>query len=640
MKIKKIILDQFKGVSHLEIPLSDKPIIKGQNGSGKTTVADSWYWLMSDKDYSLRSNPEIHPDFLEESEPSVTAVCDMDGKEVVFRKFQKDSRTKKQKEAGAPVRISNQFEVNAVPKSQKDFYSALTEYGIDVENFLRLSHPEIFTGMKPAECRNILFGMTSDITDRDIALAMPECADVAELLDSYTVEEVMAMQRKTKKEADQNLDAIPEQIIGMERVKVQIDVKGLTEEKDKLDEIISSTEQYIKDNPLPSVGEYNQQIASLESEIRVLENTANAERMDRMMVARKEEDSLTNQLRELESKRDHILDQMAEQEKRKAGLQSEFDRLEQEFKAVKAMKFDESQNVCQFCGQALPSDKAEENRKKFQDLIESKKREINLKAAGIKKELSKIVPDLLEELPDEREIQKLSDARNAKKQEISDLSVPIDIRQTDEYQEIMTKIDAVKKQIAELDDAKRQRSEMESELSERIRERNAINDQLAQVKVNEHIDKQIAEAKELQRNYAQASLNAEKILHQLSLISMKKNNLLEDQVNSHFSKVKFRLFEQLKNGEYKDCCIPTIDGKVIGESANTAKEIMAKLDIISGLQKFYGQDLPVFLDGAECLDSVNSNIDVPYQLVMLKVSDDKELVIETIENEKKELGVK
>jgi hypothetical protein len=93
MRLKKLILDSFKGVTHGEYDFSDVTTIMGKNGTGKTTLADAWYWLFTDKDYDLQSNPEVHPDFMEESEPSVTAVLDIDGKEVTLRKFQKDMRT-------------------------------------------------------------------------------------------------------------------------------------------------------------------------------------------------------------------------------------------------------------------------------------------------------------------------------------------------------------------------------------------------------------------------------------------------------------------------------------------------------------------------------------------------------------------
>jgi len=626
MQIKKIILSQFKGITNAEFTFDGNTVISGQNGSGKTTVADAYFWLFTDKDYSLKSNPEIHPDFLEESEPSVEIVCDIDGKEVSFRKFQKDSRTKKQREAGAPVRISNQYEVNSVPKSQKDFDAALTEYGIDKDKFLLLTHPEIFTGMKSADCRKILFGMTNDVTDKSIADSMGNCQEVSALLDNYTAEEITALQKRTKKEADQNLDNIPQQIIGLEKAKVQIDVQSITADRDALQSEIDEVEKTIKENPLPDMGDLNQKIAMFENQKKALETDANTERREKLQTAREELAEIQRKRSDAEYEFQTAIGAEEERNGRIEQLKKDYQSLADTFQKVKAITFDESSNVCKYCGQPLPADKADENRNKFNAEIERQKLDINRQAAAIKKQIKELESHPVS-IPDHSAIDDLSKQEEQKKAEVESLSQPIDVTGSDEYKAIEFEIAKVRQAMDALDFAKKKREELESEVAEKRRQVNFMNDQIAKEDVNKHIDEQIAKAKEQQKQYAQASANAEKILDQLSRISMEKNRLLTEQVNSHFSKVKFKLFEQLKNGEYRDTCVPTIDGKVLGESANTAREIEAKLDIVSGLQGFYEQDLPVFLDNSESLDSQNSKIDIGHQLIMLRVTDDEKLII-------------
>lgn len=631
MQIKKIILSQFKGISNAEFAFDGNIIISGQNGSGKTTVADSYFWLFTDKDYSLKSSPEVHPDFLEGSEPSVEIICDIDGREISFRKFQKDSRTRKQREAGAPVRISNQYEINSVPKSQKDFDSALTEYGIDKDKFLLLTHPEIFTGMKSADCRKILFGMTSDVTDKSIAESMENCKEVSALLGNYTAEEITAIQKRTKKEADQNLDIIPQQIVGMEKSKIQIDVKSLTEQKDALQTDISNLESVLENNPLPEIGDLNEKIAMCENQMRIMASDANSQRIMKLSLARDIQADLKRQKSDLEYDFQTAIGAEEERKARIETLKGEYQSLANSFQKLKAIEFDESSNICKYCGQPLPADQAEQNRKKFTDEIERQKTAINRQAASIKKQIKELESHPVE-APDHAKIDELSKQIEDKQKEIDSLSVEVDVTGTDEYKMYLAEIQKVREQIADLDAKSMEQQNMRIQISEKRVQMNHVSDQIAQSAVNAHIDEKIAEAKEQQKQYAQASANAEKILDQLSRISMKKNEMLTEQVNSHFNGVKFQLFEQLKNGEYKDCCIPlvpTADGEYrdITFSANTAAIVRGQLAIISGLQRFYGQNLPVFLDGAECLDSVNSQIETDFQLIQLRVSDDRELVI-------------
>lgn len=632
MQIKKIILSQFKGITNAEFTFDGNTVISGQNGSGKTTLADAYFWLFTDKDYSLKANPEIRPDFLDESEPSVEIVCDIDGKEVSFRKFQKDSRTKKQREAGAPVRISNQYEVNSIPKSQKDFDAALTEYDIDKDKFLLLTHPEIFTGMKSADCRKILFGMTTNITDKDIADSMGDCQEVSALLDNYTAEEITALQKRTKKEADQNLDIIPQQIIGMEKSKIQVDVASITTDRDALQAEINEVEQTIKENPLPDMGDLNQKIAMFENQKKALETDANTERREKLQTAREELAEIQRKRSDAEYEFQTAVGAEEERKGRIEQLKKDYQSMANTFQKVKAITFDEASNVCKYCGQPLPADKADENRNKFNAEIERQKLDINRQAAAIKKQIKELESHPVS-IPDHSVIDGLSKQEEQKKAEVESLSQPIDVTGSDEYKAIEFEIAKVRQAIDALDFARKKRAELESEVSEKRRQVNFMNDQIAKADVNKHIDEQIANAKEQQKQYAQASANAEKILDQLSRISMKKNEMLTDQVNSHFDGVKFQLFEQLKNGEFRDTCVPlvpTSDGEYrdITFSANTAAIVRGQLAIISGLQKFYGQNLPVFLDQGEMLDSVNkASIETDYQLIMLCVSDDKELVI-------------
>ena len=118
-------------------------------------------------------------------------------------------------------------------------------------------------------------------------------------------------------------------------------------------------------------------------------------------------------------------------------------------------------------------------------------------------------------------------------------------------------------------------------------------------------------------------------MYQLDLVSRKKNTLLQDDVNSHFELVDFKLFDWLKNGEYKETCIPTYRNKDMGISTNTGLEILMKLDIIRGLQSFYNMYLPVFVDGAEALsESTVKMINMDTQIILLKATEDKELKIE------------
>lgn len=634
LTLLKVILEQFKGVAHAEYDFGNRTAITGRNGSGKTTIADAVLWLFTDKDYSLKSNPEIHPDFLPVSEPSVTVVCDIDGKEITFRKFQKDSRTKKLVEAGAPVRIANQYEINSVPKSQKDFIAYLEECGINVETMLLLSHPEIFTSQKSADCRKILFDMVSGITDKDIADSLTECSEVAQLLENYTAEEITAMKKRQLKEASENIDAIPQQIIGMEKSKVDLPVDEFNAQKESLTAEIEQMEQALADLDIPSIGDLNQKLAILDQEERQLVAKANADRIEKYNDMTTLISSLTHDAQKLENDKIRKTEELNDLIRNKSILEKAFEDYKEQFSTLKTMEFEvDKQGKCPNCGQMLPIQTLDKMKKAFDEDKANKMHGINKEAKRIQdgiENANKGIKELDAEIKQaDSKLNTLREEIEKSKKNREPLEHVIDIAGSEELIAVNQKRAEIKHQMARIDELKAESEEISNNIRVRKQTVREIENRLAELRVNDRIDKQIEELKQKQREYADAEASATRVLDQLKVISMTKNKALTDEVNSHFEIVRFKLFYQTKTtDEFKDCCIPTIkseDGayKTFGESANTALEVRGKLDIIRGLQKYYDTYLPVFADGWECLSSDTAEkVHMDTQLITLSVTND------------------
>lgn len=629
--IESIVLDQFMGVSHAEYYFGERTLIEGQNAAGKTTIATAWFWLMTNKDYSLKADPEVHPDYMEESEPSVTVTCDVDGKEVTFRKFQKDARTKKQIEEGAPKRIQNRYEVNSVPKKEKEFLSALEEYEFNMDVFLADSHLDYFMGQKPSDCRKVLFSMTTAVTDKEIAESLGDCQELCELLDKYKPEEIMAKAKADYKSADENLSVLPEQIIGMEKSKVELDVAEFKAQKDTLRAEIDKLEQEKQELNLPTIGSLNQRLVQYESEERALVAEANSERVAKLTELNALVGDMNYKGKELVRQKEDYIKKLQDTQNEITVMTKHFETLSYKYQDLKVKEFDGADQKCPTCGQPLPVHQIDKMQKEFEANKQADMNAVNVEAGKVKKAINDkkaLLPKIEQKIKEfDSEITRLKAEIEAKSQERAKYETVIKVTGTPEHAEIMKKIETVKHQIAQYDELTADVRKLDDEITQRKLAIREIDNTLAQGKVNEHIDHQIAEAKQKQLEYRQAKSNASKILDQLSRVNMEKNRQLTAEVNSHFNIVKFKLFEQQKNGEYKDCCIPMIrneDGiyRAFGQSANTALEMMGKLDIIAGLQEFYGQYLPVFVDGAERFDSnTMAKLKIPNtQLITLAVT--------------------
>ena len=218
VSIRKVTEENFKGMRFRESVFdSDKIDVVGRNGSGKTTLGTACQLPFTKKDLSGKANPELHPDFMEESEPHITLECEMDGKPITIELIQKDTRSKKEREEGTPPKTSNVYRVNGVEKSETAFKADMLERGLNLSLYERLSNPEYFTNLKENDKRKAVFEMVSDISDIDVADSIGEgAAEVRKQLDNYKLEEIDAIAKQNKKKSDALMVSLPEQIKGLE----------------------------------------------------------------------------------------------------------------------------------------------------------------------------------------------------------------------------------------------------------------------------------------------------------------------------------------------------------------------------------------------------------------------------------------
>lgn len=661
--LKTLRLENFKSVVDKTYDFGDITRINGMNRLGKTTIGTAIFWLFSDKGYGLNSNPNIRPDDGRECVPIVTATLDIDGKEVVISKMQKQKVGKPDENGVSKVTLSNSYEINSVPKTNRDFVAYMEELGFDFDKFLVCSHPDVFTkdlnqGKKQDEMREHLFAMSNSKSDLEIAKMSTETAEVAKLLESYKFEEIEAMNKASKKKASEQLDAIPNQIIGLEKAKVDVDVAEQELAKAEIGRSLEEIDKKIS-NAGNSLNDLRDQEMKLQFEMSGIMQTMNNALSqhkrgleDLKSQADRQLESIKHNIKESESAYSSSVDEYARVTSTREKLFREYMTIKESKFNEDDWKFDESTTVCSLCGQSLPINKIEELRSEFEqkkadamvtfenlkdeslaEIVENgdkcKNRISELQ--GYNDELRDAIDTLKRHLPEAEEVVSDLDKK------ISELPDHADYESNEKYRELLAKDNEVKAEIAKIEasgvdktveDLKSQKQELQLQLIE-------VNKVIAQAENNVRIDEQIAEMQAKQTEYAQAKADAENILNQLSEVSKRKNDLLVDEINSHFRIVKWKLYDYQKNGEYKEVCIPTVPDektgiyKVFGDTTNKGREIEAKLDICDSFQKFYGMRVPIVLDNAESInDEYIPKVDT--QLILLTVTKDKNLKVEVL----------
>jgi len=649
LKIKSLTLTAFKGVKKKTYSFGDITRIMAKNGVGKTTIATAWFWLLADKDYSLKSNPNVKPDDMEECTPRVEVVLDIDGVEVVLAKQQKIKTGKADERGVAKTSSTNTYEINSVPKTERDFRAELEDKGLNLEHFLALSHPNVFTGQKSSDMRKILFEMASAKSDLEIASVDEETADVAKLLESYKLDEIEAMNKASRKKATEQVEAIPNQIIGMEKSKVDIDTAELELAKKTIQSEISQTERVLEDNKT-ALDEYEKQ-SNGALELKIAISDIEREAMENVQIARKEQE---RKIQDLDSqiKDYHHKIEMGDLDTKQ--LTDNIDRTNSNLKALgieyqvlrditfdeSSWVFDEKSTACAMCGREYDSEKVEEIKKTFEenkakamDFFEADKQEKAKKLIAQGNELKDQISqwqkklESVETKTDDKELLALATARDEAQKALDSLPSKPDLSGNQDYAAKCLQLQTMEKALETLKNGSDFRENQKAELKALLEELSEINGKIVKSSNNVEIDEKITALQEQQRDYEQAKADAEKILYQISLISKRKNEMLVEEINSHFGIVKWRLFDFAKNGEYKEVCTPLIDGKTFGDSTNTGREIIAKLDICNSLQKFFKMNVPIILDNAESINEENIPA-VDSQLALMIVTKDSELKVE------------
>lgn len=634
--LKRIVLENFMCYAHAEFDFYAIAKIMAKNGKGKSTIATAYLWCLFNCDYELKDNPVVRREIdrvsVDDMDTSVELTLDVDGKEITMKKVQ--VRTYNKDKTG--YKDDNSYYINDVRKNLKDFNTYLD---VDMNVFKMCSNVNAFLNQKPAEMREYLFGLAGDVTDLDIASQKVELAELVPLLNKYTVEELSAMNKATKTKITKDLPILDGQIKEKERdiqLKQAVEVSDLELQKNSLKVQIADCVAKQTDNE-KLMAEYDKgssDILNLKFELNDMSRKANE---DNVKARRNLESQISNLNYVIIDSKQSVssAEIIVSLDKDKiAEYQKTLDDSRTKWKAGKERVFDENNLICPYCKQGYPEDKKEELRADFKAHKEAELNRITDKGNTAKKMLDEVKGLLVgaeQELADRKQkLEKhLVDLADLEKQ-LAELPQEIDVSATKEYK-------ALEQQIVEKEQAMHKANDISAVKAELKSQETALRQQLAEcesqiAKSDTVADEQrLEELKQTRIDSEQNKANAEKILGLLDELDKAKNEALTEAVNSHFGLVKWQLFEYAKNGKYKGCCIPTVDGKsILTTMSNKGNRILGRVDICNSIQKISGISTPIILDDSESLSTDNQKKVaemVDSQLIMLIVNDSEKLEI-------------
>ena len=648
--LKRMELENFKGVQKAAYDFGDETRIDGQNASGKSTIVDAFCWLLFNKDShgnapgsdKFREKPldangqEIH--YLE---TSVTACFDLDGQPFNLRRMQKENWVKKRGCADATYQGNvSTYWINEVETKSTDFSARIASIA-NGDVFLLITTLGAFTAMDWKKRRALLMSLSGIDVDAEL-LTRAEYAAIAKEAAAInaSIDDLRKVFTDRKKRIAQELTLIPARIDEARRMRPEFTDREMNDAEFNLNDALADLQKCDALIAKQSAGDgsaatLQSQILSVESELiaakRRISDDFNANR-DRLR--RDLNDAIRRN--DAAQKAQIAASKLAADAKVKVSDSGNaLENLRAEYKTVYASSFmpPDVQDVCPTCGQAIPQERIEsaiaDAKTRFDADRANRLAEINRRGQELKQRDMALreACDAAEEALAQADADFTAaqhDLDTAKAEYAAYPAVP-DFTADARIVELQDQLYALRTEKTNSPDEKmKQLVDRRDELQARIDNARAI---LAKRDTAKQVDARIAELEANQTELGQKRAELEVLICDAEHFIADRCGLLEESINSRFPTIRWKLFDRQINGALVDCCeclIPSDGTFVPYGCANTAASVNADIEIIGVLSRHYDVTAPLFVDNAE---RVNYIVRPAGQLITLSVSNQPTLNI-------------
>lgn len=640
IKLKKLTLQNFKGCKGREVSFADKTDIFGANATGKTTILDAFMWLLFDKDSTGATKFQVRPldaegKQIDNVEIMVEGTMDVDGKEVVLKKVQKQIWRKRRGTNVIELQGNeNLFEINGYPKSERDYKVYISEL-VDEEMFKLITNPQAFVSLPWKKQREVLMRLVDDVSDVEIAQEDERFSALIPELEQASTDDIQKKYKKVLDTWKKKQVEIPARIDEVSKQLVDIDVAELELQRNYLREQIAEVERQQEDSEsaIKEYDKYSNEILRLKGKMRTISDKANhsLDEARRTFQIRKDEAQ-----RGFEDSRQKIRMVELDITRCKAAIErreAEKKRLQDEWRAEKAKTFPEyvelpalaeDDLVCPTCGQALPEElkrekisnheRDEENHRKDYEAdrraFEANKKDVlalitqkgNAAVAAIKEkqaELKQLEADLEQAKADSVRFNK---EESEAMEEFNRLPAYADLSDNQEYEALQLQVSKMEEALRNMSTGADYRSQLRIKLTGLREELSVVEKKIASAD-NTAVEERIAELQEEQREVGQKVADQERVICLLEDFVKTKMNRISKSINAKFGITDFLLFREQYNGGMAECCVARKNG-VTYPDLNAASKVQVGLDIINTLQKIYGVQAPIWIDNRESVTEI------------------------------------
>lgn len=656
MKITHIFAQnfcKFYGANTLDADFSMKTVLSGQNEVGKSTVKRIILDVLNCHDENDREITGIRPHDengveIDDVDIMRAVTFEVDGKEKTLKKVTRQKRNKKGEITGSVT----DYSINDVPYKMADYNQYVNDNMAELGVLPFCLNAMTLLNKSQAEQRLALASYFGTRTDEEICDMFPQFAELKPMFDDGDVDQLKKVCRgklngtggrngskglvKERDEISTRIDTIHSTNEYTDLAELELAKKAYEPQLKEVEDKLSDYNKILEDKQKAT-----ENIMSLKFELSDMERKANAENQKKHMELQLQLDGYNASIHKTESMIRVGKASIKNSEKEIEDCARDLAKVRADWKKAKALSFDESSVNCPMCGQRLPEDTIESLRTDFSDKKLKNLKELEDKGNALSndsKELKQAIEDKKKEIADlEAELKELTEKRDTVANEFErdniakELeNVPTDIDMTDnsEYQALKAKIEEKEKALADENDTSELIRKLKNERNELLRQVSSVDTKIELgVANNKRIDDSIADLEDKRKDLNQEITDWERKLDLLKEFTRKKNELLQADVNKYLEFATAKLFRPLLNGDTEECCDFVYNGEAYARNLNHGARMLTEVDICRAFQKVASVNFPIIIDDTESVDDWRIP-QIDNQLIMLKHTQDKELVIE------------
>lgn len=642
--INRIKYKHFKGLEDFELSLNGtSAVVSGRNGLGKTTLADGLQWLFFGKDsHGAKMNPKPRDKQNQELlglEPTIEAEMIVDGKVTVLKRIQEEKWTAKKGELEKTRSSdSTRYFIDSVPIKEKDWKSYLEKLGSE-PTLQMLSNSSFFMTLNWKDRRERLISLT-DLTDDQIIKEDDELKEINDFIGDHSIDEMKKILKGQKSDIKADIDGMPARIQEVTEMKAQL---GLAEDKAALEKsiadmnaMISEKETWLVDAKAGTVNHELNELKQKRAELREkLIDEKTKFQTNAFAATSSLQEDYNNQYALVSSLRSDVSKLEAKEYRMQEALKEKREFLQEhlaKYKEIKAVDFDEHQKTCPTCGQGLPQNEIEKMVSEFNkskaDRLE-KNVEIGKATRQDANKLEAEITDLQKELGEKRNQLEASDSR------LDEINNDLIFQKNKQgvfedsqiYRDIIAENTQLEKamELAAKKDTNAEADKLSAEIQSDKQILAGLNQELQKFELIKTYDDRLVKLKDQDKDLKNQNQLVEKQLWLIEEFTRRKVKRIEESINELFSIVKWKLFDVQKNEGIKEMCEATYQGIEYSSGLNNGARINCDLDIIRTLSREIGITMPVFVDNAE---SVNTLQPIDGQMIELQVTEDEKLKVE------------